>query len=608
MGRQRTGIVETTRAVFAAALVACAGAVGPAGAEEVARVPDAVEALPPPALTSLPRPLSRADVLRYQQIFALQKDGKWRPAANLIATLDDGLLLGDVRAQKFLHPTKYRSRFGELQKWLKTYADHPDATRLHRLALRRRPAGGAVRAPTPGYLDGHGGDITRMSSVDLSRRRPAGPLARKTLRQVDRFLRRGYPTGALRYLKAQKADRRLRPLDYADAMARVARGYFVFNKDREALQAARTSLAASDGKFVLANWTAGLAAWRLGDYRAASGYFGDLGRATTVPPADRAAGAYWASRAHLILRQPAESTSWLVTAALNRDTFYGLLARRNLGVEIPIDWDLPALRPAAVARVASHPNGRRALALIQVGQDRRAERHLRKMAAGVGADLWPSLMAIAARHNMPGLSLRLAAMLHARDGRMSHAGMYPVPDWRPADGFRVDQALLLAVARQESRFNVRAKSRRGARGLMQLMPRTAAFIGARRDLRRDRAQTLFEPRVNMALAQKYITHLLRQKQVDGDLFRVLAAYNAGPGSLSRWLKEVDFRDDPLLFIEAIPSPETRNYIEQVLTNLWMYRLQMKQRTPALDLAATGKWPRYTPVGTSTEEGRRLAWN
>ena len=609
MGRQRTGMVETLRAVFAAGLLACGAALGAAAAEEVARVPDAVDALPPPALTSLPQPLSRADVLRYRQIFALQKDGKWRPAANLTATLDDRLLLGDVRAQKFLHPTKYRSRFGELQKWLKAYADHPDATRLYRLALRRRPSGGGpVRAPTPGYLDGHGGDITRMSSVDLSRRRPAGPLARQMLRRVDRYLGRGFPTGALRYLRAQKAEQRLRRHDFADAMARVARGYFVFSKDREALEAAQISLAASDGQFVLANWTAGLAAWRLGDYQAASSYFGNLGRATTVPPGDRAAGAYWASRAHLILRQPAESTSWLVTAALNRDTFYGLLARRNLGVEIPIDWDLPALRPTAVARVASHPNGRRALALIQVGQDLRAERHLRKMAAGAGAELWPTLMTIAARHNMPGLSLRLAAMLHGRDGRMSHAGMYPVPDWRPENGFNVDQALLLAIARQESRFNVRAKSGRGARGLMQLMPRTAAFIGARRALRRDRAQTLFEPRMNMSLAQKYITHLLRQKQVDGDLFRVLAAYNAGPGSLSRWLKAVDFRDDPLLFIEAIPSPETRNYIEQVLTNLWMYRLQMKQRTPALDLAATGKWPRYIPVGTPAKETRRFAWN
>ncbi|MEC8005911.1 MAG: hypothetical protein VX183_01860, partial [Pseudomonadota bacterium] len=207
-------MVETLRAAFAAGLLACGAALGAATAEEVARVPDAVGALPPPALTSLPQPLSRADVLRYRQIFALQKDGKWRPAANLTATLDDRLLLGDVRAQKFLHPTKYRSRFGELQKWLKAYADHPDATRLYRLALRRRPSGGGpVRAPTPGYLDGHGGDITRMSSVDLSRRRPAGPLARQMLRRVDRYLGRGFPTGALRYLRAQKAEQRLRRHD-----------------------------------------------------------------------------------------------------------------------------------------------------------------------------------------------------------------------------------------------------------------------------------------------------------------------------------------------------------------------------------------------------------
>ena len=94
MGRERTRMVETLRAVFAAGLLACGSALGAAAAEEVARVPDAVDALPPPALTSLPQPLSRADVLRYRQIFALQKDGKWRPAANLTATVDDRLLLG----------------------------------------------------------------------------------------------------------------------------------------------------------------------------------------------------------------------------------------------------------------------------------------------------------------------------------------------------------------------------------------------------------------------------------------------------------------------------------------------------------------------------------
>ena len=121
--------------------------------------------------------------------------------------------------------------------------------------------GGPVRAPTPGYLDGHGGDITRMSSVDLSRRRPAGPLARQMLRRVDRYLGAGFPTGALRYLRAQKAEQRLRRHDFADAMARVARGYFVFSKDREALEAAPSAWPPAMGNSF---WPIGPLAWRPG--------------------------------------------------------------------------------------------------------------------------------------------------------------------------------------------------------------------------------------------------------------------------------------------------------------------------------------------------------
>ena len=426
-------------------------------------------------------------------------------------------------------------------------------------AERRRPGADA------GLFDGHGGDITRMSSVDLSRRRPAGPLARQMLRRVDRYLGRGFPTGALRYLRAQKAEQRLRRHDFADAMARVARGYFVFSKDREALEAAQISLAASDGQFVLANWTA---AWRPGARRlpAASSYFGNL---------DGDHGAAGGPRGGRLLGV-AGAFDFATTGRVDRgwsprpqSRHSGSLARRNFQGRIR-RWDLPALRQTAVARVASHPNGRRAL--LDPGRPRPARRAAFAQNGGRRRD---RTLADADDRRPPQHARPVTLGGHAAwsYGRMSHAGMYPVPDWRPENGFNVDQALLLAIARQESRFNVRAKSGRGARGLMQLMPRTAAFIGARRALRRDRAQTLFEPRMNMSLAQKYITHLLRQKQVDGDLFRVLAAYNAGPGSLSRWLKAVDFRNDPLLFIEAIPSPETRNYIERVLTNLRMYRLQ-----------------------------------
>src|SRR3546814_6067705 len=76
------------------------------------------------------------------------------------------------------------------------------------------------------------------------------------------------------------------------------------------------------------------------------------------------------------------------------------------------------------------------------------------------------------------------------------------------------------------------------------------------------------------------------------MFRLLAAYNAGPGNLGRWAKRVDFRDDPLLFIESIPSPETREYIEKVLANGWVYRFRLGQKPSSLERVAAGDWPRY----------------
>ena len=594
--------------MLALSIVVIGITVGAAFANETARV-QAITPLKRPQNMTLPQPLNAGDVALYQRIFDVQKAGKWRSANALIQKLSDPLLLGDVMAQRYLHPTKYRSKFKELQAWLKKYADHPDATRIYRLAVKRRPAsGGRLKSPTSGYLNGNGADITRVSSVDKMRRQPANRRGRTALREVEKYLGRGYPTGALKYLRSRDAKRRLVALDYADAMARVARGYFVFGKDKEALEAAEESLKTASGKLILVNWTAGLAAWRSADYAAAAKYFSDLGRATASPPADRAAGAYWASRAFLVLRQPAEATSWLVTAALNRDTFYGLLARRALGVDIPIDWELPVLKSATMKTLAAHANGKRALALLQIRHDYRAERHLRKMAATVPESLRITIMTVAARAGMPGLAIRMAALVHEKTGRIYHAAMYPVPRWQPVGGFKIDRALILAIARQESYFNPRAKSGRGARGLMQLMPRTAAFIGNDKGLRRDRDQVLYDPVFNMTLGQSYIGHLLGQQQVRGDLFLLLAAYNAGPGSLARWRQKVDFRDDPLLFIESIPSPETRGYIESVLTNMWMYRLQLAQKTPALNKVAAGSWPQYQSIDDENTGRKHYAWN
>jgi soluble lytic murein transglycosylase-like protein len=97
------------------------------------------------------------------------------------------------------------------------------------------------------------------------------------------------------------------------------------------------------------------------------------------------------------------------------------------------------------------------------------------------------------------------------------------------------------------------------------------------------------------LGQRYIAHLLSNPVVQGDLFRLTTAYNGGPGNLNKWQRNMDYQNDPLLFIESLPSRETRLFIERVLTNLWIYRMRLGQRVPSLDEIAAGDWPRYVAL-------------
>jgi soluble lytic murein transglycosylase len=73
---------------------------------------------------------------------------------------------------------------------------------------------------------------------------------------------------------------------------------------------------------------------------------------------------------------------------------------------------------------------------------------------------------------------------------------------------------------------------------------------------------------------------------------VLAAYNAGPGNLSKWLPAHGHRDDPFLFIEAIPIDETRDFVRRVLAFSWIYASRLGLPAPSLDELAAGSFPRF----------------
>lgn len=350
--------------------------------------------------------------------------------------------------------------------------------------------------------------------------------------------------------------------------------------------------AAVMGSGNYANWTSGLQAWKEHDYNSAFEHFSTLARNRSANPWDQTAAAFWAARSLTRLGRPAEVTAWLKRAAAHPRTFYGLLASRQLGTETELNWSMPDLRGDHLVTLAGKPAGSRALALLQVGQVTMAEEELRSIHPRGNDNLEEALIALANTASLPGLAMCLGSAIPGPNGALYDAALYPMPSWQPEDGFKVDRALIYALVRQESQFDTGARSSKGAAGLMQLMPRTASYV-AGRPFDRNNLDELNDPELNLTLGQKYVEYLLQQGSIDNNLFYLLAAYNSGPGMVRQWQRSLDYDNDPLLFIETITATETRDFIERVLANYWIYQLQMGGNTPSLETAASGEWPVYT---------------
>jgi soluble lytic murein transglycosylase len=132
---------------------------------------------------------------------------------------------------------------------------------------------------------------------------------------------------------------------------------------------------------------------------------------------------------------------------------------------------------------------------------------------------------------------------------------------------RVEPALTAALIRQESLFDSMATSRAGARGLMQIMPSVGREMARSRRRPGWHADSLYQPRVNLEFGTSHLAWALGRY---GGLERTLAAYNAGGSRVGRWAR-FPGSDDPEVFVEWIPFPETRTYVRTVLRNFEFYR-------------------------------------
>jgi soluble lytic murein transglycosylase len=169
--------------------------------------------------------------------------------------------------------------------------------------------------------------------------------------------------------------------------------------------------------------------------------------------------------------------------------------------------------------------------------------------------------------------------------------LYPLPSLPHDDA--MDRTLLLAVIRQESQFYNDVVSGAGARGLMQLMPATAKRVARKLKIPYRRSRLTEDPAYNLRLGIAYLTQLL--DRYEGSRLLALAAYNAGPRRVDRWIKR--FGDprkhgvDPVDWAERIPFSETRNYVQRILEAVPIYVLRMADRQVELPLDwATAGFP------------------
>ena len=566
----------------AVCLFAAAGALGAPTAAQ-ARSTGAAENIP----DSIPNILGKQDRQLYRQAFDAIDAGRIARARQLAAKAKSPLLRSHITAEALL--AERSPSYSEMKRWLEANVRHPLARRvLERIeeikptgaVLPRLPVQSVAEPPEPITRNWTAPQMTPLQTVAARRlaKRLRPLVVNMRLREAERLL------------NAEIQRNSLAPHTLALWGRQIAWRYYIEGDDAGALRVGTLASAPDTPDAGRAHWAAGLAAWRQGDCERATTHFAGMAAKPGLTGPEIAAARFWEARAHMACGRPERISPLLKEAAQVPESLYGLLATRTLGLEPPFNWGPPSFIQADWNQIKNIPAVRRAVALVRIGELGRADRELKHLWGQTDHANYDALVRLASALSLPSTQKWLS--LRPPEGQTPPMSIrFPAPDWVPHGGWRVDKALVFALALQESKFQTDAVSRAGARGVMQLMPSTVRALRKQGILDGVKG-SLSDPVFNLEAGQIYLEHLRDWPSNEGLLPKVIASYNAGPTAVNRWTSYARYETDPLLYLESIPYAQTRGYVRRVLQNYWLYQLRFNMPTDSLDALANGRWPKF----------------
>jgi len=546
--------------------------------------------------TAVPSLLTQEEREYYRDLFAAIERKDWVQVQTLFAQRPEGALHQQALAEYYLAAGSPRIEAPELSRWLANGMSLPQASNIGQLAARR----GVTSIPSlPGTQR-----LLSMPSAPkrtLPRSTDDGTMPDSVGLAIRDRIKNDDPMGARTLLDGIEST--LSDSARTEWRQRVAWSFYIENDDASAYAAAQLAGQGMGPWAAEGWWTAGLAAWRLGDCQGASEAFEKAATRADNPELG-AAALYWQSRALVRCRQPEKAAAPLRSAARRDETLYGMLASEQLGLRLPQQHAAADFTQTDWQQLRDVGNVRTAVALVQVGQDGLADEVLRHQARIGSPSLYQPLSRLARDLGLPSTQLWMASNA-PYGGKPEPATRFPTPRWTPVGGWKVDPALVYAHALQESIFRTSVVSPAGARGLMQIMPAAArdhagalGVAGTATDLNR--------PEVNLAFGQRHLEMLRSSPGTQGLLPKVMAAYNAGLTPISRWNMEIRDQGDPLLWMESVPYWETRGYVNIVMRNYWMYERQAGGPSESRMAMVQGMWPTFP--GISGAKAVRMASN